>query len=57
MLFQRMCFKVHSYRSRKATGILFHRKTAEKKLTKDATKGLGLLGMIKNSKDILRMMK
>lgn len=33
------------------------RKIAEKKLTKDATKGLGLLGMIKNSKDILKMMK
>ncbi len=33
------------------------RKIAEKKLTKDATKGLGLLGMIKNSKDILKMIK
>jgi putative intracellular protease/amidase len=32
-------------------------KIAEKKLTKDAKKGLGLLGMIKNSKNILRMNK
>ncbi|TMW71224.1 DJ-1/PfpI family protein [Alteribacter natronophilus] len=32
-------------------------KTAEKKLTKDAKKGLGLLGLIKNSKQILGMMK
>ncbi|WP_249871757.1 DJ-1/PfpI family protein [Oceanobacillus saliphilus] len=32
-------------------------KLAEKKLTKDAKKGLGLLGMIKNSKHILKMMK
>ena len=32
-------------------------KIAEKKLTKDAKKGLGLLGIIKNSKNILKMSK
>lgn len=33
------------------------RKIAEKKLSKDAKKGLGLLGMIKNSKNILKLIK
>lgn len=32
-------------------------KIAEKKLTKDAIKGLGLLGVVKKTKNILRMMK
>ncbi|WP_205317686.1 DJ-1/PfpI family protein [Oceanobacillus zhaokaii] len=33
------------------------KKIAEKKLSKDAKKGLGLLGMIKNSKNILKLNK
>ncbi|KOP78691.1 glutamine amidotransferase [Lysinibacillus sp. FJAT-14745] len=33
------------------------KKIAEKKLSKDAQKELGLLGMIKNSKNILKLMK
>ncbi|WP_428911912.1 hypothetical protein [Niallia sp. Krafla_26] len=32
-------------------------KIAEKKLSKEAKKGLGILGMIKNSKSILKMIK
>ncbi|MFC4559711.1 DJ-1/PfpI family protein [Virgibacillus kekensis] len=32
-------------------------KCANKKLTRDAKKGLGLLGMLKNSRNILKMMK
>ena len=32
-------------------------KIAEKKLSKDVKKGLGLLGIIKNSKNILKMIK